>query len=81
MYAASVNSIQRGRQICQCPLIDSHWFISDLIPKKSKKLEFPKNFATIFFSVKNWPIKQNFEIFRLRNFSKEIFLKKFQTSD
>ena len=31
------------------------WLISDLIPKKSEKFEFRKNFVTIFFSVKNWP--------------------------
>ena len=27
----------------------SHWFISDLIPKKSEKFEFRKNFATITY--------------------------------
>ena len=32
-----------------------NWLISDLIPKKSEKLEFWKNFVTIFFSVENWP--------------------------
>ena len=50
----------------------SYWLISDLIPKKSEKFEFWKNFVTMFFSVKNWPIKQNFEIFRPRNFEKIV---------
>ena len=31
-----------------------HWWISDLNPKKSEKLEFWKNFRSIFLSVKNW---------------------------
>jgi len=30
-----------------------HWWISDLIPKKSEKFEFRKNFFIIFFSVEN----------------------------
>ena len=37
--------------------------ISDLIPKKSEKFEFRKNFVTIFFSVKNWPKKWNFDLY------------------
>ena len=31
----------------------AYWLISDLIPKKSEKFEFWKNFVTMFFSVKN----------------------------
>ena len=48
----------------------SQWLISDLIPKKSEKFEFRKNFVTIFFSVKNWPKKWNFDFFCPRNFRK-----------
>ena len=33
--------------------LNTEWFISDLIPKKSEKLKFRKNFVTIFFTVKN----------------------------
>ena len=51
-------------------IIIDDWLISDLIPKKSKKLEFRKKFLTIFFSAKNWPEKWNFDIFCLRNFRK-----------
>ena len=47
-----------------------YWLISDLIPKKSEKFEFRKNFVTIFFSVKNWPKKWNFDFFCPRNFRK-----------
>ena len=47
-----------------------HWLISDLIPKKSEKFEFRKNFVTIFFSVENWPKKWNFDFFCPRNFRK-----------
>ena len=32
---------------------DTDWLISDLIPKKSEKFEFPKNFAIMFLSIKN----------------------------
>ena len=53
-------------------IIIVYWLISDLIPKKSEKFEFLKNFVTMFFSVKNWPIKRNFEIFRPRNFGKIV---------
>ena len=65
------------RSMVQCnsyiiAIIIVHWLISDLIPKKSEKFEFWKNFVTMFFSVKNWPIKQNFEIFRPRNFEKIV---------
>ena len=47
-----------------------HWLISDLIPKKSEKFEFRKNFVTIFFSVKNWPKKWNFDFFAHAIFEK-----------
>ena len=50
----------------------TYWLISDLIPKKSEKFEFLKNLVTMFFGVKNWPIKRNFEIFRPRNFGKIV---------
>ena len=50
--------------------MQAYWLISDLIPKKSEKFEFRKNFVTIFFSVKNWPKKRNFDFFCLRNFRK-----------
>ena len=50
------------------------------MPKKSEKFEFRKNFVTIFFSVKNWPKKQNFDIFHPRNFRKIAKLNsKFQS--
>ena len=61
-----------------------HWLISDLIPKKTEKFELRKNFVTIFFSVKNWPKKQNFDFFCPRNFRKiaklicRQFCKKFE---
>ena len=48
----------------------AQWLISDLIPKKSEKIEFRKNFMSIFFSVKNWPKKWNFDFYCLRNFRK-----------
>ena len=48
------------------------WFISDLIPKKSEKFEFSKNFGIIFFIVRNRSKKLNFEIFRRGNFSKML---------
>ena len=58
----------------------SYWLISDLIPKKSEKFEFRKNFVTIFFSVKNWPKKWNFDFFCPRNFEKIAKLSsKFQS--
>ena len=50
------------------------WLISDLIPKKSEKFEFRKNFVTIFFSVKNWPKKWNFD-FLPTQFSKNYKIK------
>ena len=46
------------------------WLISDLIPKKSEKFEFRKNFMSIFFSVKNWPKKWNFDFFAYAIFEK-----------
>ena len=49
--------------------------ISDLIPKKSEKFEFRKNFVTIFFSVKNWPKKTKFGLFLPTQFSKKLKIK------
>ena len=48
----------------------SHWWISDLIPKKSEKFEFRKNFFIIFLSVKNWPRKTKFWYFSPTHFPK-----------
>ena len=48
----------------------SKWWISDLIPKKSEKFEFRKNFFIIFLSVKNWPRKTKFWYFSPTHFPK-----------
>ena len=35
-----------------------HWWVSNIIPKKTKKFEFEKNFMAILFAVKNNPYTQ-----------------------
>ena len=55
-----------------------HWLISDLIPEKSEKFEFRKNFVTIFFSVKTWPKKGIFFHSKFyADFEKKWFFSKF----
>ena len=48
----------------------SHWLISDLIPQKSEKFEFSKNFVNMHSSVKNWSRSRIFWIFRWSHFRK-----------
>ena len=47
-----------------------YWLISELIPKKSEKFEFWKNFSTMFLSVKNWPKITKFWYLKLVKFSR-----------
>ena len=47
------NNHGKDRQRRQENIPGPYWLISDLIPKKSEKFEFRKNFVTIFFTVKN----------------------------
>ena len=56
------------------------WLISDLIPKKSEKFEFWKNFSTMFSSVKNWPKITKFWYLKLVKFSRNWW-KKPKTSE
>lgn len=55
------------------------WFISDSVPKKSKKFKFWIKFPTMFFSIRNWLEKSNFDNFFCRFFRKAV--KKFQISE
>ena len=59
---------------------EPYWWISDLIPKKSEKFEFWKNFSTIFLSVKNWPKITKFWYLKLVKFSRNRW-KKPKTSE
>ena len=36
----------------------AEWWVSNIIPKKTKKFEFEKNFMTILFAIKNNPYRQ-----------------------
>ena len=59
-----------------------NWLISDLIPKKSEKFEFRKNFVTIFSRVKNWPsrnFEKNFFFLKINVKNKITFLGQFLT--
>ena len=53
-----------------CLFVGPKWWISDLIPKKSEKFEFRKNFFIMFFGVENWPRKTKFRYFSPTHFPK-----------
>ena len=52
MLVSLISMLKEITKIIRCIMV-KNWLISDLIPKKSEKLEFWKNFVTIFFSVEN----------------------------
>ena len=39
-----------------------YWWVSNLIPKKTKKFEFGKNFLAILFEIKNYPYTPIFSL-------------------
>ena len=43
-------------------ILSHYWWVSNLIPKKTKKFEFGKNFMAILFEIKNNPYTPIFSL-------------------